>query len=247
MPFNIRLEVLDKVDSTNSYAIGQIRANLAENGMAWMALQQHAGKGRNGNVWKMVPGEALALSIALETHCFNQKDLFILSMATALAVKKFIGTYVEDVYIKWPNDIVVGEKKIAGILIENLWQQQNWNWAVVGIGINLYNKNFPKDLPYAESLQNMVPNKILPNLTESAFAVLENLKFYLTDFVNNPSEIVLAYNEALWKREANIEYLIEGGKQTGKLIGVNPNGTIIINNNGTKLFNLDQIKINLNA
>lgn len=135
--------VLEKVESTNNYAMGLIQKGVICSGTGVFAYEQTAGKGRRGKSWLTVTGQNILLSIVVEMKWQPVLDQFPLSMAVALACRDFISEkVVDDVYIKWPNDIFITDSKAAGVLIENVIQGTLWQWSVIGIGINVNQENF---------------------------------------------------------------------------------------------------------
>jgi BirA family transcriptional regulator, biotin operon repressor / biotin---[acetyl-CoA-carboxylase] ligase len=247
MPFNTALHILDTLDSTNLYAMQQIRDEMAEDGHAWLALEQTQGKGRLQRQWVMEKGCSLAMSLVINMTHKPIKEPFLLSMATALAAKKVIEHYLPSkVAIKWPNDIYVGHKKLAGILIENVWQAGKWQWAVIGIGINVLQKKFPNSLPNATSIVQHRMDEAAPNIITIAKQWLHEMVLQTTLLLEDAAEIAHQYNLALYKRNEMIDFKDASNTfRTGKLVAVVPGGQILINENGSKLFDLDAITIQI--
>ncbi|HRF27627.1 MAG TPA: biotin--[acetyl-CoA-carboxylase] ligase, partial [Ferruginibacter sp.] len=122
-------QVLDTIDSTNNYAMGQIHAGLAHHGSAWMAREQFSGKGQRGKTWESEPGRNIALSICLNPGAAYHPNPFLFSARLAIICRDFVQTLVPDkVKIKWPNDIYIGDRKAGGLLVENIYQGQSWKW-----------------------------------------------------------------------------------------------------------------------
>lgn len=138
-----KIIVLEKVESTNNYAMGLIQKGAILSGTGVFAYEQTAGKGRRGKSWLSVPAQNILLSIAVEMKWQPVLDQFPVSVAAALACRDFISQKVKsEVRIKWPNDIFITDSKAAGILIENVIQGTLWQWSVIGIGINVNQENF---------------------------------------------------------------------------------------------------------
>ena len=129
------ITVLEQIDSTNAEALRRMQA-LQESSQLIVALSQSAGRGRRGRQWLSPPGTGIYLSI---TRTFERPlaELQALSLMTALSVAEAISSCgVEDVQLKWPNDVLVRRKKLAGILLETC-QNDVRPVIVFGIGINL--------------------------------------------------------------------------------------------------------------
>ncbi|MFT4022455.1 MAG: biotin--[acetyl-CoA-carboxylase] ligase [Flavihumibacter sp.] len=135
--------MLDSVDSSNNYAMALAKKGMAQHGEVFFALQQTAGKGQRGKQWITAYGVNIMQSIVLETNALGPSDLFALSMAMALGVYDWFSEKVgKEARIKWPNDLYWRDRKAGGILIENLWAAGSWQFAIVGMGINLNQRQF---------------------------------------------------------------------------------------------------------
>jgi len=125
---------------------------LAQHGQVIWADYQTKGKGQRGKTWENNSGSLLmSLIIKPETSADRQ---FVLSMQTAVTVAKYLQALSAEwhVSIKWPNDIYLNDKKACGILIENVFRGMHWAYAVIGIGLNVNQKNFTENLPTATSM-----------------------------------------------------------------------------------------------
>lgn len=136
---------LKTVDSTNN-----VLKKLAEDGCKDGALciceEQVKGKGRRGRSWSLEPGCAIAMSIALRPT-FSPELAPNLTLLMGLAVNKTLKTLCgAESMIKWPNDIVIGTKKVGGILLEMTTEETDIKYIICGVGINLKNNSFPPEL-----------------------------------------------------------------------------------------------------
>jgi BirA family biotin operon repressor/biotin-[acetyl-CoA-carboxylase] ligase len=135
---------LSTVDSTNNYAMARVHEGLAFHGMAVFAHEQTTGKGQRGKSWVAEPGSNIILSVVAETLTIPHLPPFALSAAVALACHAFFSNYaLDETAIKWPNDIYWRDRKAGGILIENVYRGKEWQWAVIGTGININQTRFP--------------------------------------------------------------------------------------------------------
>ncbi|HET9055853.1 MAG TPA: biotin--[acetyl-CoA-carboxylase] ligase [Chitinophagaceae bacterium] len=180
---------LSSVDSTNNYAMQQIRTGLAKHGMAWFAHEQYAGKGQRNKQWSAAPGENITMSIVLEPTFLSVGEQFQLSAAIALGTFDFFSKYAGDeTKIKWPNDIYWRDRKAGGILIENViglkpesandktektnkdkQQAITHKYTIAGIGININQTKF------SESLLNPVSLKQITGKSFDAFELAGEL------------------------------------------------------------------------
>jgi len=141
-----------RVTSTNEIAKQEAQQGAAE-GTVVIADEQVAGKGRLNRVW-LSPKGSVALSIILRPSVVYLPSLIMLaSLAVAHSIEAVTGLKPQ---LKWPNDVLVNGKKVAGILIENSVQGDIVNYAVIGIGVNvnLRLSDFPEILPTATSLSD---------------------------------------------------------------------------------------------
>jgi BirA family biotin operon repressor/biotin-[acetyl-CoA-carboxylase] ligase len=138
LPPGYRLVSYDKVGSTNEEAKRLARDGAAEGTLVW-ALEQTAGRGRRGHTWASPPGN-LYLSLILRPDCSVGRAAQ-LGFVAALAVGDTLGAIaggLEDVSCKWPNDVLVEGRKIAGILLESeLAEREIPEFVILGVGINL--------------------------------------------------------------------------------------------------------------
>ena len=139
LPASYQLVRLDSVDSTNEEARRLAASEAAVDGTLVWALSQTAGKGRRGRAWES-PGGNLYCSILLRPDCAAAKAAqlsFVAAVAVVEAVTDIAGPALE-VRCKWPNDVLVGGRKISGILLESeAGAGDEVEWVVVGVGVNV--------------------------------------------------------------------------------------------------------------
>jgi BirA family biotin operon repressor/biotin-[acetyl-CoA-carboxylase] ligase len=153
---------LSTIDSTNIYAMAQIKEGLAESGSCFRADYQTHGKGQHGRVWESSKGQNILCSYILELEKLDAlkkwapTDQIGFSAAIALGIRAFFDAHTNgDTKIKRPNDIYWRDRKAGGILIENLLKGKAWTWAVVGIGININQTVFSPEAPNPVSLKQI--------------------------------------------------------------------------------------------
>lgn len=188
------------VDSTNTYAMQQIQAKVAEHGTAYFAHTQLQGKGTKGKTWYSEKASNTVLSVVLNVEKLPIHKQFYLSAAVALSVYDFLLKYIQNgIKIKWPNDIYYNNSKIAGILIENNIKGTQMQWAVAGIGININQTNFHNTLNNATSLA-LITKKLYSviELTKELCAYLE--KRYQQLLYEDYDTLLKEYNEHLFKK-----------------------------------------------
>jgi BirA family biotin operon repressor/biotin-[acetyl-CoA-carboxylase] ligase len=124
----------ERVDSTNDLALEWLRTG-AQTGSVVVADEQVKGRGRLGRAWYTLPGTALIVSIILHPSRSQIPHLTMLGAVAICELMEHIG--IEDVGIKWPNDVQIGRRKVSGILPEVVWQEVKVEGAVLGMGINV--------------------------------------------------------------------------------------------------------------
>jgi BirA family transcriptional regulator, biotin operon repressor / biotin---[acetyl-CoA-carboxylase] ligase len=140
----------DSLDSTNTFAWEQLSVGSLQHGDVIQAAHQTGGRGRfNNRNWADEPGASLLMSIVLID--LNMSLLPVLSFVTGLAVVRALrrgqsAVNSDRVRLKWPNDVLIERKKVAGILIENCWSGAELKGCVVGIGINVNQVSFEAEL-----------------------------------------------------------------------------------------------------
>jgi BirA family transcriptional regulator, biotin operon repressor / biotin---[acetyl-CoA-carboxylase] ligase len=195
-------EVLDTVDSTNNYAMAKIAAAKAKDGMAFFAKNQTDGKGQRGKQWQSQPRQNIILSVVFAADTLKLPQPYLFNMLMATTVQQFFTEYaIKNTTIKWPNDIYWCDRKAGGILIENNYTGKNWNWAVVGIGLNINQLEFNPLLPNPTSLQQITGNNY------DVLLLAKQLHTQLVAAVQNIDVVSLLknYNAVLYKKDKQVK------------------------------------------
>ena len=229
---------LDVVDSTNNYASDLITKNAALEGTVVVAHFQGEGKGQRGNVWTSEPGKNLTFSLILKPKKVTPSEAFVISKIVSLAICKYLETVVEeDVFIKWPNDIYVGQKKICGILIENQFRGKNFESSIIGIGLNVNQSNF-QNLPRVTSLILELKKEL--ELRSVLDDLLKSIEIcYLRFQREGVSMIHEEYLTHLLFIDEMRRYKTSQGEIIGKILNVLSNGQVEIETKEGQLFNFD--------
>jgi BirA family biotin operon repressor/biotin-[acetyl-CoA-carboxylase] ligase len=242
LTFGNEILVLDEVTSTNLYVQDlATNKNLIE-GYVVRAKTQTSGKGQRGNVWETEPHKNLTFSLVLKPN-LAVNEQFMLSKVVALGIADFLTSLnLEQVKIKWPNDIWVNNKKVAGILIENTLKTNKISTSIVGVGLNVNQQEFSPNLN-ATSLQNELNinfdieallNDLLICL-EKRYLMLRALQYQKinTDYLTN----LLGYNTEL-------NYKIGHNQCKGIIRGVNPLGLLQLEIDGQpNEFDLKEVSL----
>jgi len=159
---------LDSIDSTNNYTLRMKEILPFKEGLVVTANYQTGGNGERGKSWESSIGDNLLISVVIEPN-IPTKDQFLLSKCVALALYDLLILYADALSVKWPNDILVGKQKIAGILIQNILKGNKITHSVIGVGLNVNQTKFKAYSPQATSL------KLLLNKTFDISEIQEEL------------------------------------------------------------------------
>ena len=238
-PIGLPFTELTEVDSTNIYAMNQVKTNLAGHGAAFLAQKQWAGKGQMGKVWEAQTGQNILLSVVLDPKKLVFDGLAleptVVSMLVAAGCFNFFVTYAGDeTSIKWPNDIYWRDRKAAGILIENSFRGPIWQWSIAGMGVNINQTEFGTGLHKAVSLKQITGKPFL--VPELAKELCNHIEAALQIAINKgPDALLELYNHVLYKKGEQVTLEIEGQKITATICRVLSNGYLEIETeNGIK-------------
>lgn len=236
---------LNAIDSTNSY-IKKLSNEIAiESYTIVVAEHQTKGRGQLGTSWLSDKGKNLTFSILIKFDNFEVQNQFYLSMAVSLGVlasiKKGISSSLK---IKWPNDILSGNNKVAGILIENILRRNFIKQSVIGIGINVHQKVFPKSIENVTSLKNISGNNY--DMDELLGDLIKKIKFYVGYIEKKEFKTLKSlYINSLYNHNKPTMFKDKRGKVfLGKIIDISESGRLVVEleNKKTCKFNLKEIK-----
>ena len=216
--------VLNKVDSTNNYA-KQLIADKAEEGTVVLAHCQKNGKGQQGNFWESESNKNLTFSLILYPNWLGAGKQFYMSKVVSLALAEVLKTKVENVSIKWPNDIYVKNKKVAGILIENTIKGATIDSAIIGVGLNVNQESFVSNAPNPISLKqitgkNFETEVILNEFLAVFYSIMNELQIGCVQKIDN------AYFSTLFKKNEWSKYRKDGKEFKAKIVGIGDFGQL---------------------
>lgn len=232
---------LDSIDSTNTHAMKQIQAKLAEHGTTYFAHQQTAGKGRQGKVWQTEPSANIILSVILSADRLQMGNQFLISAVSALAVFDLLSTYApKGLSIKWPNDVYYNDSKAAGILIENTVKGNKWQWCVVGIGVNINQTKFTTELVNPISLSKITQKKYVA--TDLAKKLCTFLEYWYQQLIEgNFESILFAYNNKLYKKGQNVKLKKDNIAFNCTIDKVNSQGKLLVKHGLQQEFEFGEV------
>jgi len=193
--------------STNIFLKEKVKKETLPEFFAVRTAFQTAGKGQVGNSWEAQRGKNLLFSLLLRPHHIPIHEQFIISQLVSLAIVRVMQQHEVACSIKWPNDIYVGDKKLGGILIENSLRGTLIDYSIVGIGLNINQKEFKSGAPNPISACNILHKKITLKLLFTKI-VAEIKQLYLTA---GASEIQSEYQQNLYRRSGFYTYKMPNG------------------------------------
>ncbi len=217
----------ESLDSTNDYISELLKKNNIQEGFIVSTLLQTKGKGQKGNSWESENAKNLLMSVLLAPDFINASSQFYLNKIISLSVAEFIMEFTTDVFIKWPNDIYVNSKKIAGILIENKIMGDAIKNSIIGIGININQEVFLSDAHNPISLKNIT--KVEYNINEC----LDKLCTYLNkwyDALRNDNYDLIdnTYMKMLMNYNVFSKYHYNGKDIIAKITALSEYGMLIL-------------------
>lgn len=236
------IQYLPSCQSTNDEASALIAQTDPNEGLVVITDNQTAGRGQRGNRWEAKSGQNLTFSLLLKPSFLSPNEQFWLNMAISLgiydALRPLIG---DDLRIKWPNDVYVGDQKLGGILIENTLHGYTIAWSVVGLGLNVNQTEF--GLSTATSLQNqaLLPNGYdLPGLLSKLCETLEQR--YLQLRSGQRDMLRANYLQTLYRYQEEHSFESEGQLFRGTIVGIDATGRLAIADaDGTRHFGFKEV------
>ncbi|GGA75405.1 biotin--[acetyl-CoA-carboxylase] ligase [Flavobacterium palustre] len=222
----MKLIKLDAIDSTNDFLKGLSATEELENFTVVTAENQTKGRGQMGAVWNSEKSKNLIMSVFVRDLLVRAGDVYSFNIATALSIIEVLKSYnIPNLSVKWPNDIMSANFKIAGVLIENSFKSDGSISSVIGIGLNVNQTDF-QNLPKASSMA-VIANSTFDK-DELVVLIAERLKVNLA-LVGSDSEFLWTqYDNYLFKKGVPVAFttdsqkvfmgIIQGVSQKGKLI-----------------------------
>lgn len=194
---------LEEATSTNTLLAAADATDPQPHATVLAARSQTAGRGQRGNSWEAEPGKNLTFSVLLRPGGVAARDQFVISEAVAIAVAHVVASVVgagNDVAVKWPNDIYVGDRKICGILIENSLSGNSIVRSIAGVGLNVNQTEFVSDAPNPVSVAQLTGKSTdLRRLLEQVVEAIVRMAD-LCGTEAGAAEIHREYRSMLWRR-----------------------------------------------
>jgi len=235
----------DSINSTNAYLkhLVETSDNTLEAFFTITAGKQEHGRGRQQKSWESEEDKNLLMSILLYPTYSPQKQFYVCRIVS-LAVAEFLTKRIkiENVYIKYPNDIYIGNKKAAGILLEHSLRENKINYTIAGIGLNVNQAVFPENLPNPTSIFLETNSEFPP------FFCMEKIVKNIKEISTYSSAVLeQQYEQFLYKKNEFSFFLIPQQSAIpieAKIVGVTANGLLHLTDKENHSFfcNLNEIR-----
>ncbi len=236
---------LNATDSTNQYLKALSLAKTLEDFTVVWANEQRKGRGQIGATWQSEPGKNLTFSVLKYNNHLTIHNQFLLNICASLAIIDTLSSLsIPDLSVKWPNDILSGNTKICGILIENMCKGNQIQSSIVGIGLNV-NQVIFSNLTNVSSLKLLLGQPY--NLEEILHSILHNLKntFSKLDTKNN-NVLWDAYEQRLFRKDKPSTFKdADGALFMGFIRKISPEGKLVVELEDAvfKAFDLKELKL----
>ncbi|MBL1281010.1 MAG: biotin--[acetyl-CoA-carboxylase] ligase [Fluviicola sp.] len=239
MKIGAKIIRLESIDSTNNYVANLAKQGKIDSGTVVLADEQFAGKGQRGSQWSANAGENLTFSVYLENVNLSVKHQFVLTQLISLSLVDLLQKFKIKAKIKWPNDIFVGEKKIAGVLIENQLAGAQIRSSIIGVGLNVNQELFSEFSATSLLLENetrRIPFDVL-------LSCIDSFNEFSAEFSTlSVGKIKEKYLNQLYLFEELANYEDAKGKFKGRIIDVLDSGRIVLNvENERREYDLKEI------
>jgi len=226
------LSHFDTLESTNNYAMRLIDDGMAQHGQGIWTDLQSKGKGQRGNAWQDHAGNLKFSLIAVPPKLLQTP--FQLSMLVSTTLAQYLKIILPEhcqIAVKWPNDIYLNDKKTCGLLIENVFRGAHWSFAVIGIGLNVNQADFPTELQQKATSLSLESDgrsfDLLEIITDLRHGILN--KFLSHECLNN-GLLQQSYNQLLYKKDCLVTFRDRHSAQVFEagVLGVQEDGRLLL-------------------
>lgn len=238
---------LEEVDSTNS-ALWELSEKIQLSEFHTISTDfQWKGKGQDTNSWHSKKSHNILFSSLVFPDFLLAADAFQISRWISLSIVDYLKSHkIADISIKWPNDIYVGNRKIAGILIQNAISGDKLSKCLIGIGININQTIFPMELPNPVSLGQLKKQEY--DVLEELHMLIGICKRNFNQLRKNPEKLIKNYHQSLYQLNTWDYYKVKDELIKGRIIGVDQFGRLGLEQENSEIsyFDLKEVKFILN-
>lgn len=229
---------LDAIDSTNDYLRKLILEKKPTTPTVVMSQFQKKGKGQRGQVWTSQAGKNLMFSLYMPNFTLPTKEVFSINKIVSVCLLHWLSSFkIPNICVKWPNDILSGDSKLAGILIESNVLQSTANSIIIGVGLNVNQVEF-QNLPNATSMQ------LLTGKSYDIDALLFSLTTRLIEFFTPPlRDCNDDYHKYLYGLGQSRLFLKDNKTFEGIIQSVNSEGKLVLETTaGMQVFDVKELQ-----
>ena len=204
---------------------------------------QRKGKGQDQNVWESAKNQNILMSMMLYPSFLPAADAFQISRWAAISIFDYLNSQgFRDVKIKWPNDIYIGKRKVAGILIQNAISGSHLSKSMIGIGLNLNQLDFVSDALNPVSLAQITDQKY--QIQEELKSLVKSLQRNYHLIIDEPQKLIDKYHHLLFQLHEWAYYQTENARIEARILGVDSFGRLILEEKSgvKKHFDIKEIK-----
>lgn len=237
---NVTLLEMTECESTNDLMMQFVRSKTEQEGLIVVAKHQKKGRGQRENQWESEKDKNIAMSLCLQPYFLELSEVFYLTIIVSLSLVETLNKIGVEASIKWPNDIYVEDKKISGVLIENILKGAKVVNSVIGVGLNVNQKIFIE--PKAVSVCQIIGKEFL--LSEVVSNLVHSLdKYYAILKKGERSVLNDLYHRYLYRKD-KLSSFDDGEIFEGMIQGVNKAGQLQVLKKDSLVceYNLKEIK-----
>ena len=234
---------LNEINSTNLHATALLSENQIKTPTIIIADYQNQGKGQGGSKWESEAGKNLLFSIVIFPENIEPIEQFYLSKITSIAIRETLSGHTKNVFIKWPNDIIVNNEKIGGILIENSIENNKIRDTVIGIGINVNQTDFQSYSFIATSLKLLNARDFSPELLLAD--IITNFEFWFEKLEDRSfDQIDKEYFSFLYGFQKKLSFKKDDATFEATLVDVEKEGQLVLlmSNNKKQKFGFKELE-----
>ena len=215
---------LESIDSTNLY----LKSNYQKlDHLTWVSARyQTMGKGTKKRVW-FGNEDSLMCSVLIKRH-IDFKDMKLIPLLAVKSLHTVLSKHLKGIMIKWPNDLLVNNKKVSGILVESIIEDKSVHALVIGFGVNINQNHFPDEIKnIATSLKLETKNHY--DIDEIHFDLMDQFKEDFDHFKNNKIDVIDYSNQYSALKDKSISWMRNDKLMTGRAVKIDDDGSLIVN------------------
>ena len=217
----------EELESTNKYLWEFASQELLPNFYTVSTAYQNMGRGQGENFWESAKGQNILMSTIINPQNLLAENAFYISRWASLSIISYLKNKgLKNLKIKWPNDIYIDSKKIAGILIQNVISGHNISKSMIGIGLNVNQSIFTSNAPNPVSLVHLKSSRF--NILNEIKLLIKEMQIHYNWIEENPQLLIDTYHELLYQKNEWHNYESKKKQFRGRIKGVDQFGQLIV-------------------